>query len=70
MDSMQFLRSLEAQGMYEALRDDIAEALDMEAGDLDVSSGAEHQRLQDQAEAASTTSADNARLQIERPRDA
>jgi len=70
MDSMQFLRSLEAQGMYEALRDDIAEALDMEAGDVDVSSGAEHQRLQDQAEAASTTSADNARLQIERPRDA
>jgi hypothetical protein len=69
MDSMQFLRSLEAQGMYEALRDDIAEALDMEVGALDVSSGAQYQRLQDQAEDASTTSADNTRLQIERPQD-
>lgn len=52
--------------MYEALRHDIAEALDVEVGAVDVSSGAQHQRLQDQADAGA---ADNTRLQIDQPQE-
>lgn len=63
---MHFLRSLEAQGVYEALQHDIAEALDVEVAAVEVSSGAQHQRLQDQAD---SEAADNTRLKIDQPQD-
>ena len=66
MDSMHFLRSLEAQGVYEALQHDIAEALDVEVSAVEVSSGAQHQRLQDHADSEAS---DNTRLKIDQPED-
>ena len=38
MESLEFLRQIETQGLYRALQEDIAEALDISTRDLNISS--------------------------------
>jgi len=61
VESLSILRDLETQGLYEALQQDIEEALGVEAGSLHVSSGANPAAPQHQERAEEP----EARLQID-----